>query len=69
VFSLLPVAPGDPAAIIAGDQASPADIAGIRASLGLDRPYLVRFGSWAWDVLNGDLGHPLETVPDAPAAA
>lgn len=46
VFSLLHVASGDPAAIIAGDQAGPADIARIRASLGLDRPYLVRFGSW-----------------------
>jgi peptide/nickel transport system permease protein len=61
VFSLLYVAPGDPAAIIAGDQASPDDIERIRASLGLDRPYLVRFGSWAWDVLNGDLGHSIFT--------
>ncbi len=44
VFSLLYIAPGDPAAIIAGDQATPADIERIRESLGLDRPYLVRFG-------------------------
>jgi peptide/nickel transport system permease protein len=61
VFSLLYIAPGDPAAIIAGDQASPDDIARIRASLGLDRPYLVRFGTWAWGVLNGDLGHSIFT--------
>jgi peptide/nickel transport system permease protein len=56
VFSLLYIAPGDPAAIIAGDQATPADVERIRASLGLDRPFLVRFGEWAWHVLHGDLG-------------
>jgi peptide/nickel transport system permease protein len=56
VFSLLYIAPGDPAAIIAGDQATPADVERIRASLGLDRPFLVRFGEWLWHVLNGDLG-------------
>jgi peptide/nickel transport system permease protein len=56
VFSLLYIAPGDPAAVIAGDQATPADIERIRASLGLDRPYLVRFGAWVWDIARGDLG-------------
>ena len=56
VFSLLYIAPGDPAAIIAGDQASPADVDRIRASLGLDRPFLIRFGEWLWHVMNGDLG-------------
>jgi peptide/nickel transport system permease protein len=56
VFSLLYLAPGDPAAIIAGDQATPADIERIRAGLGLDRPFLVRFGEWIWNILHGDLG-------------
>jgi len=56
VFSLLYIAPGDPAAIIAGDQAQPADVERIRAGLGLDRPFLIRFGEWVWHVLNGDLG-------------
>ena len=56
VFSLLYLAPGDPAAIIAGDQATPADVDRIRAGLGLDRPFLIRFGEWAWNVVNGDLG-------------
>jgi peptide/nickel transport system permease protein len=56
VFSLLYIAPGDPAAIIAGDQATPADVERIRISLGLDRPFLVRFGEWSWHVLHGDLG-------------
>src|SRR5476649_2520355 len=56
VFSLLYVAPGDPAAVIAGDQASPEDVERIRQSLGLDRPFLVQFGSWLWHILHGDLG-------------
>src|SRR3954452_9006956 len=61
VFSLLYIAPGDPAAIIAGDQATPADVERIRASLGLDRPFLVRFAEWFWHVLNGDLGTSIFT--------
>jgi peptide/nickel transport system permease protein len=61
VFSLLDLAPGDPAAIIAGDQASHADVERIRASLGLDRPYLVRFAEWSFRVVQGDLGTSIFT--------
>ena len=61
VFSLLYLTPGDPAALIAGDQASPTDIARIRATLGLDRPFLVQFGSWCWRILHGDLGTSIFT--------
>ncbi|MFM8991911.1 MAG: ABC transporter permease [Alphaproteobacteria bacterium] len=56
VFSLLYVTPGDPAAVIAGDLASAEDIARIRARLGLDEPFLVRFAQWAWAAIGGDLG-------------
>jgi peptide/nickel transport system permease protein len=56
VFGLLYIAPGDPAVVIAGDQASPDDVERIRQSLGLDRPFLVQFGSWVWHILHGDLG-------------
>jgi peptide/nickel transport system permease protein len=61
VFSLLYIAPGDPAAVIAGDQATPDDVARIRQSLGLDRPFLIRFGEWAWQILHGDLGTSIFT--------
>ena len=61
VFSLLYIAPGDPAAVIAGDQASPADVERIRQGLGLDRPFLVQFGTWLWHILNGDLGTSIFT--------
>ena len=67
VFSLLYIAPGDPAAIIAGDQASPGDIERIRQGLGLDRPFLVQFGSWLWHILHGDLGTSIFT--NLPVAA
>jgi peptide/nickel transport system permease protein len=56
VFSLLYISPGDPAAVIAGDIATDEDIARIRAKLGLDQPYLVRFGTWLWALAHGDLG-------------
>ena len=61
VFSLLYIAPGDPAAVIAGDQASPADVEKIRTNLGLDRPFLIRFGEWSWRLVQGDLGTSMFT--------
>jgi peptide/nickel transport system permease protein len=61
VFSLLYIAPGDPAAIIAGDQATPADVERIRQTLGLDRPFLVQFGEWVWRLLHGDIGTSIFT--------
>jgi peptide/nickel transport system permease protein len=61
VFGLLYIAPGDPAVVIAGDQASPADVEHIRQALGLDRPFLVQFGSWLWRILHGDLGTSIFT--------
>jgi peptide/nickel transport system permease protein len=56
VFSLLYLTPGDPAAVIAGDIATVADIERIRQKLGLDQPFFTRFWSWASAVLRGDLG-------------
>lgn len=56
VFSLLYIAPGDPAAVIAGDLATAEDIARIHQKLGLDEPFFIRFGHWLWGVLHGDLG-------------
>ena len=56
VFLLLHLAPGDPAAIIAGDTAMPEDIARIRAKLGLDDPIYLQFVRWMGQLLRGDLG-------------
>ena len=46
VFALLHLTPGDPAEIIAGDYATPQDVAKIRAALGLDKPLLTQAGIW-----------------------
>ncbi|MBV8168891.1 MAG: ABC transporter permease, partial [Alphaproteobacteria bacterium] len=56
VFSLLYLSPGDPAVVIGGDTATLEDIARIREKLGLDRPFLVQFGTWLLAVVQGDLG-------------
>ena len=59
VFGLLYLTPGDPALVIAGDQATPEEVARIRSSLGLDRSPFLRFGIWLWQVLHGDLGQSI----------
>lgn len=56
VFLLLHLAPGDPAALIAGDFATAEDIARIGKQLGLDRPLPVQFVGWMGQVLQGELG-------------
>ena len=56
VFLLLHLAPGDPAAVIAGDNAAPQEIERIRVQLGLDRPLLQQFWIWLVRLLHGDLG-------------
>ncbi|GLK64725.1 ABC transporter permease subunit [Paracoccus kondratievae] len=59
VFLLLRLTPGDPAQAIAGDQASPEQIAAIRDSLGLDAPLTTQFTTWIGNMLHGDFGNSL----------
>jgi peptide/nickel transport system permease protein len=56
VFLMLRLTPSDPAAIIAGDYASPEQIEGIRERLGLNEPILKQFVIWIGGVLRGDFG-------------
>jgi peptide/nickel transport system permease protein len=56
VFLLLRITPGDPAAILAGDNATPAQLERIRTSLGLNEPLYVQFFTWVNKLLHGDLG-------------
>jgi peptide/nickel transport system permease protein len=56
VFSILHIAPGDPAALIAGDQATPEQILDIHAKLGLDLPLYEQFFKWLGRALTGDFG-------------
>src|SRR3954451_10860945 len=55
-FLLIHLTPGDPAAVVAGDNASPEAIEAARHRLGLDQPFLVQFWHWLHGVLTGDLG-------------
>ena len=56
VFLMLRLTPGDPAAIIAGDNANADQIAAIRTKLGLDAPLLLQFLQWLGNLLRGDFG-------------
>jgi peptide/nickel transport system permease protein len=56
VFLMLRLTPGDPAAIIAGDNANDAQIAAIRSRLGLDAPLVLQFIQWLGNLLRGDFG-------------
>jgi len=56
VFLLLHLAPGDPAAVVAGSYAMPKDVERIREKLGLNEPIHIQFGKWISNVVQGDLG-------------
>ncbi|WP_188851673.1 ABC transporter permease [Aureimonas glaciei] len=59
VFLLLRLTPGDPAAIIAGDMATPQQLDDIREALGLNQPLTTQFVTWSAQLLTGDFGTSL----------
>ena len=59
VFFLTRLAPGDPAALMLGDQATAEDIAKLRTAYGLDKPLVVQFALWLKEVASGNLGHSI----------
>lgn len=59
IFTLLRLTPGDPAAVIAGDDASPAQLEAIRVQMGLNLPVHEQFLTWAWSLAQGNLGTSL----------
>jgi peptide/nickel transport system permease protein len=61
VFTSMYIAPGDPAAIIAGPTATKSDIDAIREDLGLNDPFLVQYVRYISGVLHGDLGYSYQT--------
>jgi peptide/nickel transport system permease protein len=58
-FLLLSLLPGDPAIIIAGEQASPEAVEHVRQQLGLDRPFLQQLAIWLLNLAQGDFGSSL----------
>ena len=61
VFVLTRIVPADPAAMLAGEQATPDQVAILRAQLGLDQPLWVQFGRYLLQVAQGDFGTSLYT--------
>lgn len=61
VFGFVHALPGDPARLEAGPEASPADIAAIRADMGLDGPIWSQYLRWAGHSLHGQLGRSTKT--------
>jgi peptide/nickel transport system permease protein len=59
VFALIRFIPGDPAALMLGDMATPDQIAEMRAELGLDTSLPQQFFVWAGNVLSGDFGQSI----------
>ncbi len=59
VFFITRLAPGDPAAVMLGEQATAADIAQLRAAYGLDKPLPVQFAYWLKELAQGNLGQSI----------
>src|SRR6266568_2086570 len=59
VFFITRLAPGDPAAVMLGDQATAADIAKLRTSYGLDKPLPLQFAYWLGELVHGNLGQSI----------
>lgn len=59
IFMLIHLVPGDPAAVMLGDQATEEQIAALRHTLGLDQPLLTQYVNWLRDIFHGDLGESL----------
>jgi peptide/nickel transport system permease protein len=59
VFSLVLLIPGDPAYLLAGEDATAEEVEAIREDMGLNKPVLVRYGLWLAALVQGDLGTSL----------
>lgn len=68
VFSMLHLAPGDPADLLLGSDATPESVAALRQDMGLDRPLIVQYGAWAARIIQGDFGRSVvlnrEVLPE-----
>ena len=62
VFMFIHMIPGDPARLVAGQDATKEDVAVVREQLGLDEPLLVQYGKYMKGLFTGDLGSSIKTV-------
>ncbi|SDO23812.1 peptide/nickel transport system permease protein [Paenibacillus sp. yr247] len=61
VFLIIQLVPGDPAVLLAGENASAEQVAQLRHQLGLDQPIIIQYLSYVADVFRGDLGESIRT--------
>jgi peptide/nickel transport system permease protein len=59
IFSLMHLMPGDPAAVMLGDTATPEQVQQLRVAMGFDKPIYVQFSRWFGGVLRGDFGQSI----------
>lgn len=70
IFAVTEILPGDVATMILGQQATPEDLATLRAKLGIDRPAQARYIEWITGILRGDWGNSLRLgIPVGPLLA
>lgn len=62
VMLILDIVPGDPAALMLGENATQEMVQDLRHQLGLDKPLLIRYGAYIWKVLHGDLGRSVREM-------
>lgn len=61
VFMFVRLIPGDPARLVAGDEASYETVEMIREELGLNKPVVRQYIDWVSDIFHGDLGNSIKT--------
>lgn len=61
VFMLVRLIPGNPARLVAGDEASIETVQRIEEELGLNKPLVTQYFRWIADVLRGDMGNSIKT--------
>ncbi|GHV38393.1 peptide ABC transporter permease [Synergistales bacterium] len=61
IFTIMNLTPGDPAMMILGEGAKPAEYEALRAEMGLNDPFLVRYARYVWDAARGDFGQSYRT--------
>ncbi len=62
VMLILDIVPGDPAALMLGENATEEMVQELRRQLGLDEPLLIRYADYIWKVLHGDLGRSVREM-------
>lgn len=61
VYFIMSLAPGDPALLLLGDDATPEQIAALREEMGLDDPFIVQYGRYMVNLVQGDMGTSYKT--------